>query len=189
MGLLGGSFNPAHDGHRHISQLALTKLNLDRVWWLVSPQNPLKQRAGMAPLEIRCSNADGVAQHTRIDVTSLEKELKTVYTVDTIRRLKRARPHVKFVWIMGADNLIELAGWKEWRSLFQIVPVAVFNRSTDSLSVFRSEAARAFIRVRVPDRNSSRLLAMDSPAWIFIRSELHPGSATSIRRKGIWKWS
>ena len=109
MGLLGGSFNPAHDGHRHISQLALTKLNLDRVWWLVSPQNPLKQRAGMAPLEIRCSNADGVAQHTRIDVTSLEKELKTVYTVDTIRRLKRARPHVKFVWIMGADNLIELS--------------------------------------------------------------------------------
>ena len=104
VGLLGGSFNPAHGGHRHVSQLALRRLALDRVWWLVSPQNPLKEEFGMAPLEARCAKAISIAQHRRIDVTGLERELKTVYTIDTIRKLKLDASHVTFVWIMGADN-------------------------------------------------------------------------------------
>ena len=188
MGLLGGSFNPAHEGHRHISQLALRRLKLHRVWWLVSPQNPLKKPAGMAPLEIRCSSANAVAQHKRIDVTSLENELKTVYTVDTIGRLKDVGSHVTFVWIMGADNLLEVARWKAWRSLFQSVPVAVFDRANYARTALGSEAARTFARARLPDRDAATLLFKGSPIWVFVRSELHPGSATSIRSGGFWKW-
>ena len=186
VGVLGGSFNPAHGGHRHISQLALRRLALDRVWWLVSPQNPLKERSGMAPLDVRYSKANSIARHRRIDVTSLELELKTVYTIDTIRRLKSDVSHVTFVWIMGADNLIEIARWKAWRSLFQYLPVAIFDRANYAREALSSEAARAFARARISDRNVSGLFAKGPPAWAFIRAELHPASATSIRRSGSW---
>jgi len=188
VGLLGGSFNPAHGGHKHISQLALRRLALDRVWWLVSPQNPLKEQLGMAPLEARRWNANSIAQHRRIDVTTLELELKTIYTIDTIRRLKSHVSHVTFVWIMGADNLIEITRWKAWRSLFEHLPVAIFDRANYARKALGSEAARTFARARVPDRNSSGLLTKNLPTWTFIRSELHPASATSIRRCGLWDW-
>lgn len=188
VGLLGGSFNPAHGGHRHVSQLALRRLALDRVWWLVSPQNPLKEEFGMAPLEARCAKAISIAQHRRIDVTSLERELKTVYTIDTIRKLKLDASHVTFVWIMGADNLAEVARWKSWRSLFKHVPVAIFDRANYARKALGSEAARTFARARVSDRNSAGLLTKNLPAWMFVRSELHPASATSIRSHGLWDW-
>ncbi len=188
VGLLGGSFNPAHGGHKHISQLALRRLALDRVWWLISPQNPLKEQVGMAPLEARHSKANSIAQHRRIDVTTLELELKTIYTIDTIRRLKSDASHVTFVWIMGADNLIEITQWKAWRTLFEHLPVAIFDRANYARTALGSEAARMFARARVPDRNWSGLFTRKPPTWMFIRSELHPASATSIRRRGLWDW-
>jgi len=188
VGLLGGSFNPAHGGHKHISQLALRRLALDRVWWLISPQNPLKEQVGMAPLEARYSKASSIAQHRRIDVTTLELELKTIYTIDTIRRLKSDASHVTFVWIMGADNLIEITQWKAWRTLFEHLPVAIFDRANYARTALGSEAARTFARARVPNRNWSGLFTRNLPTWMFIRSELHPASATSIRRSGLWDW-
>ena len=188
VGLLGGSFNPAHEGHRHISMLALKRLKLHRVWWLVSPQNPLKARSGMAPLTARCLNAVDVAGHSHIDVTSVESELRTNYTVDTIRRLQSRGSHINFVWLMGADNLAEIAQWKAWRLLFKSVPIAVFDRPDFARDALSSEASKTFARDRLSDRKLAKLPTSAPPSWVFVRSELHPASATSIRSKGLWKW-
>ena len=142
----------------------------------------------MAPLEVRRLRASCVARHRRIDVTGLELELKTVYTIDTIRKLKSDVSHVTFVWVMGADNLTEVTQWKAWRSLFKDVPIAIFDRANYARKALGSEAARTYARSRVSDRNSSGLFSQSLPAWIFVRSELHPASATSIRKRGLWDW-
>ncbi|MBT4905881.1 MAG: nicotinate-nicotinamide nucleotide adenylyltransferase, partial [Rhodospirillaceae bacterium] len=126
IGLLGGSFNPAHDGHRHISQLALARLGLDEVWWLVSPQNPLKSEAGMAPFESRLESADRIACDRRIRVSALEAELGTRYTADTLKALQNRYPAARFVWLMGADNLVQISRWRAWTQIFKTIPIAVF---------------------------------------------------------------
>jgi nicotinate-nucleotide adenylyltransferase len=120
VGLLGGSFNPAHGGHRRMSIAALSRLKLDAVWWLVSPQNPLKPVAGMAPLAARLASARAAARHPRIRVTAIEAELGTQLTVDTLQALKRLYPQVRFLWLMGADNLLQFHRWAEWLSLIHI---------------------------------------------------------------------
>ena len=128
IGLLGGSFNPAHDGHRTIGLRALRELRLDAVWWLVSPQNPLKPRAGMAPLAERLAGARRVARHPRIRASALEAALGTRHTVDTVAALRRRWPKARFVWLTGADNLLQMPAWRRWPALFRAVPVAVFDR-------------------------------------------------------------
>ena len=128
VGLLGGSFNPAHVGHRHISLLALKQLQLDQIWWLVSPQNPLKPHSGMLPFKERQASAQIIARHPRIRVTDLEIRLGTCYTIDTLERLHCRWPNYRFVWLMGADNLIQLPRWRRWREIVQIIPIAIFNR-------------------------------------------------------------
>ena len=186
IGLLGGSFNPAHAAHRRISLRAARLLQLDAVWWLVSPQNPLKESAGMAPLEARLAQARRCAGYSPIRVTAIETMLGTRYSVDTLRILRRRLPKTRFVWIIGADNLAQLHAWRQWSDLMRIVPVAVFDRPTYSRRALTSPAARRFARFRKPAREAARLPGSPAPAWAFITDALDPLSATALRQAGVW---
>lgn len=183
VGLLGGSFNPAHAGHRYVSLEALKRLRLDQVWWLVSPQNPLKERAGMAPLAERLARAAAAARHPRLRVLPLETRLGTRYTADTLVRL-RAWPNRRFVWLMGADNLAQLHRWRRWRGVLATCAVAVFERHPYSHDALASPAARGFASSRVPEDRLAGLADADPPAWAFVRLRPHPASATAIRAAG-----
>lgn len=181
IGLLGGSFNPAHDGHRHISLWALRVLDLDEVWWLVSPQNPLKPRAGMAGLVRRVALARAVARDRRSRVGALEAELGTLYTVDTLAALRRRLPRIRFVWLMGADNLAQIHRWQGWSRIFRAVPIAVLDRPTYSLGAATGHAARRFAGHRRGPRAVRRLALAKPPAWVLLRGRRHPASASAIR--------
>lgn len=183
IGLLGGSFNPAHRGHRHISLEALRRLDLDEVWWLVSPQNPLKPPKGMAPLEQRLAEARAAADHPHLRVTDLERVLDTVYTAETLSALVARFPGVRFVWIMGADNLVQVHRWQHWQEIFHLAPVAVFARPTYSLRALASKAARRFARQRVNGSRIAGLAAAEPPAWSFLHIRLDPLSATALRNR------
>lgn len=187
VGLLGGSFNPAHGGHLHISRLALKHLNLDQVWWLVSPQNPLKPAAGMAPLDDRLDHARAIAADPRILPTDMERRLGTLYAVDTLRRLFGSFPQTRFVWLMGADNLIEAQLWKRWRTFFDMVPIAVFARPSYSFRALTSKAARCLAPYRVGPGRAAALVGMTPPAWMFLPTRPEDSSATAIRREASWK--
>ena len=182
VGLLGGSFNPAHAGHRYISLEAMRRLALDQVWWLVSPQNPLKAAAGMAPLAERLAVGAAVARHPRIRVLPLETRLGTRYTADTIRRLA-AWPDHRFVWLMGADNLAQLPRWRHWRQILAACPVAVFERHPYSYAALAGPAARGFAAARLPEPRARALADSPAPAWVFVRVRPHPASATAIRAR------
>jgi nicotinate-nucleotide adenylyltransferase len=186
IGLLGGSFNPAHDGHVHISLLALRLLRLDAVWWLVSPQNPLKPAADMAPFAERLSGAERVARgHAGIRVTDIEARLGTRYSVDTLEALVRAFPAARFVWLIGADNLVQLPRWRRWTRIFELVPVAVFDRAPYSFVALAGMAAKRFRRRRMRQRDAGRLAESAPPAWVYIRMRLHPASATALRARRL----
>jgi nicotinate-nucleotide adenylyltransferase len=182
IGLLGGSFNPAHDGHLHISRQALERLGLDELWWLVSPQNPLKAAAAIAPLDTRMETARRLAAaDRRIVVTDIEARLGTRYTADTLAALKERVPQARLVWIMGADNLIQLPEWKRWTTILDSVPVAVFGRPTYALRALAGKAAQQYARYRLPPEAAPGLADRAPPAWVFIIGPMHPGSATAIR--------
>lgn len=183
IGLLGGSFNPAHRGHLHISESALNTLALDEVWWLVSPQNPLKSEDGMAPLDERLAQARDTASGTTILVTDIERELGTRYSADTVAALKDKFPAVRFVWFMGADNLIQIHRWRHWTQLFRTVPVAVFARPTYALRAVKARAARRFARFQLKSRRAAELADQRPPAWVYLRDRLDPTSATEIRNE------
>jgi nicotinate-nucleotide adenylyltransferase len=181
VGLLGGSFNPAHEGHLHISVEALRRLQLDWVWWLVAPQNPLKPVQGMAPLAERLAGARRLARHPRIRVTDIEARLGTRYTVDTIAALQRRFPTYDFVWLMGADNLVQFPAWSRWTAIAEAVPIAVFARPTYVFRALSGKASRRFARYR---RGPQNLARARPPAWTFLAIRPHPASATAIRRQG-----
>ena len=181
IGLLGGSFNPAHDGHVHISLLALKRLRLDEVWWLVAPQNPLKPTAGMAPLQCRLATARALIRSRRIRATDIERRLGTRYTVDTVAALQRRFPEVRFVWLIGADNLLELPHWHRWKDLLGRVPIAVFARRPYSLWALSGPAAQRFARFRLREAAAGALASRNPPAWVFLHCRTHPASATAIR--------
>jgi nicotinate-nucleotide adenylyltransferase len=181
---LGGSFNPAHEAHRLISLEALKRLGLDEVWWLVSPQNPLKPVAGMASLDERLAGARNLARHPRIRATDIEDLLACHYTADTLRALTRRFPRVCFVWLMGADNLIQLTKWKDWPTIFRVVVVAVFDRPSYSLRAIAARAARRFARYRLDQDRARGLTGHEPPAWVFIHGRLSTLSATQIRARG-----
>jgi nicotinate (nicotinamide) nucleotide adenylyltransferase/ribosome silencing factor RsfS/YbeB/iojap len=180
---LGGSFNPAHCGHLHLSLLALRCLALDEVWWLVSPQNPLKPVAGMAPFALRLEQARRVAAgHKRIVVSDLENRLGgSTYTADTLQALRARLPRLRFVWLMGADNLVQLRHWQRWNEIFQTVAIAVFDRPSHSRKALAGLPAERFSRHRVPISAARRLAEMKAPAWVFFHSRLDRSSATRIR--------
>ena len=179
IGLLGGSFNPAHEGHRHISLLALKHLQLDQVWWLVSPQNPLKDPTGMAPLTRRLAGAKALARHPRIRASDLESRLGTLYTVDTLAAMRRRWPGHAFVWLMGADNLVQLPRWHRWSEIVEMVPMAIFNRPGQGHRALAGAAAARFAGNRV--RNPAALPNAAAPAGCFLFTRLHPASSTAIR--------
>ncbi|GAB3457304.1 nicotinate-nucleotide adenylyltransferase [Insolitispirillum peregrinum] len=186
IGLLGGSFNPAHDGHRHISLEALKRLGLDQVWWLVSPQNPLKSRAGMAALDQRVAKAQQVARHPAIRVTAIEQSLRSTYTVDTLAALQRRFPRLRFVWLMGADNMVQIPRWRRWQGIFYRVPVAIFDRGSYSVPAVTGLAARRFAAARLSHRRCGQLAMQEPPAWVYLVIRPHPASSTAIRAAGGW---
>lgn len=183
IGLMGGSFNPPHDGHLHLSRLALRHLGLHELWWLVSPQNPLKPMRGMAPLPARLAACRTLARDPRIRVTDIEKRLGTRYTLDTVRALKRRFPNVHFVLVIGADNFIQLPKWHGWMQLMREVPVAVFNRPSYSDSALGGAAAERFARRRIDPEQARGLAYRKPPAWVFFRTALHPSSSTALRQQ------
>ncbi len=181
VGLLGGSFNPAHAGHIHISNQALIRLQLDEVWWLVSPQNPLKSKSGMASYSDRISYARSIIPNSRINVSDLEKIIGTRYTSDTIEKLKHIYPKIQFIWIMGADLMPEVSDWKNWSKIFQSVPVAVFDRWPYASKLLASKTAKKFENYRFNCRSASLLANSNPPAWIYLFCPLNSVSAKSIR--------
>lgn len=181
VGLLGGSFNPAHGAHRAASLLALRRLQLDRVWWLVTPGNPLKDNRELPSLEERVALARRVAHHPRIDVTGCEAALGVRYTYDTIAALTRRMPKVRFVWIMGADNLAQFHRWQRWRAIAERVPVAVVDRMGQSLAATAAPAARALERWRIEESDAAVLADLAPPAWVFLHGLKSPVSSTGIR--------
>lgn len=181
IGLLGGSFNPAHEGHRDISLAALTSLGLDEVWWLVAPQNPLKPVDGMAPLRERLIQARKKAAHPRIRVTDIEIRLGTRFTADTLAKLVGRYRSSRFVWLMGADNLVQIDRWKDWTQIFHLLPIAVFDRPTYTYGALAAKAARRFARQRKRESASHLLALASTPAWMFVHHRLNPISATAIR--------
>jgi nicotinate-nucleotide adenylyltransferase len=186
IGLLGGSFNPAHGGHLHVSRVALQRLDLDEVWWLVSPQNPLKPVKGMAPFAKRLAGAEAFAKgHPRIKVSAIEASLATSYTADTVAALGHRFPHTRFVWLMGGDNLAQLPRWKRWVELMESVPVAVFDRPQTSLRALAGKAAQRFARARVTAEAARDLAEMKAPAWVFFHTRLDPRSATEVRKRQV----
>ncbi|MEO1190754.1 MAG: nicotinate-nucleotide adenylyltransferase [Pseudomonadota bacterium] len=182
VGLLGGSFNPAHAGHFHISKEALKRLSLHEIWWLVSPQNPLKSTCGMAPLDQRLAGARRVARHPRIRVTAIETLLESRYTAETLRRLQKRFPGVSFVWLMGADNMIQISRWHDWQSIFRQLPVAVFARPSYSMGASSSKAACRFRDSRLVGGAARGLARRSPPAWAFYRIRLSGLSATRLRQ-------
>jgi nicotinate-nucleotide adenylyltransferase len=176
IGLLGGSFNPAHSGHLYVSQTAIKRLKLDYVWWLVSPQNPLKSPIGMIEMPSRLEMATGVALHPRLRVTGLEQALGTHYTVDTVAALRRRFPQVQFVWLMGSDNLQQFSRWKRWGEIARLVPVAVVQRPGSIMAALNAVAARRFGTVR------NRL---SPPALTVLDGARNAQSATHLRSLGL----
>jgi nicotinate-nucleotide adenylyltransferase len=186
VGLLGGSFNPAHAGHRHIARLALQRLRLDQVWLLVSPGNPLKPVAGMAPLAARLASARAMADGRRLVATAIEAALQTRYTADTLARLHRRFPCVQFVWLMGADNLAQLPRWNRWLAIARGSAFAVFPRPTYNHRALAGQAAQRLARARRASRLAPALAGMAPPSWVFLPVPQHAASATAIRAAAIF---
>ena len=181
IGLLGGSFNPAHAAHRRISRFALAALGLDEVWWLVSPGNPLKPAAGMAPLPVRLASARAMARRARIRPTAIEADLGTRYTVDTIRALVRRYPRHRFVWLMGADNLAQFDRWRDWRGIARTLPIAVIARPGYDGAAHRARAMGWLGRFVRPASGATRWTRWSLPALVLMHTVPDPTSATDRR--------
>ena len=182
VGLLGGSFNPAHGGHRAVSIEALRRLRLDRVIWLVSPQNPLKPTRDMARFSERFASAEAAARHPRLEVSDLEQRANVRFTVETIRYLQRNR-RTRYVWLIGADNLIQLPQWKGWREIVDRVPIAVFDREPYVYRALAGRVAQRYAAARLPEAAAGTLVGAEPPAWVYVRFRRHAVSSTALRRR------
>lgn len=183
IGLFGGSFNPPHAAHRAISLFALKRLKLDRIWWLVTPGNPLKGTIELPPLETRIKMARALAAHPRIDVTGIEAVIERQYSYDTIVWLLSRCPDVRFVWIMGADNLRIFHRWKNWKGIAALIPMAVIDRGGHGLMTVNGPATQAMARARIPESAASTLASRRPPAWVFLHGLKSPLSSTLMRMK------
>lgn len=186
IGLLGGSFNPAHDGHFDITRQALMRLDLHQVWWLVAPQNPLKEPAESAPYENRLAAARTVARHPRIVVSDLEQRWCSYYTIDTVRILRERFAGHSFVWIMGADNFATLQFWRDWTGIVEQIPIAVINRPGHFLRAAGSKAAQRYAAARLPAGGAAALALAPAPAWCLIDIPLNPQSSTALRTQNSY---
>jgi nicotinate-nucleotide adenylyltransferase len=188
VGLLGGSFNPPHLAHRAISLFAIKRLKLDRVWWLVTPGNPLKENGALRDLGLRAEAAREMADDPRIAVSCLESVIGTRYTVDTISYLRRRASGLRFVWIMGADNLAQFHHWENWRRIASEMPIAVIDRPPQSFRALAAPAAQALARYRLPENQAGRLADQRAPAWVFLTGMKLNLSSTGLRNPdGSWR--
>jgi len=187
VGLFGGSFNPAHDGHAHVAETALRRLGLDRVVWLVSPQNPLKDARDSAPLADRMASARAAAAHAAAGpamvVSDFETRVGTRWTVDTLRALTARHPGVRFVWLMGSDNLATFHRWRGWTDIMRMMPVAVIARPGSELDSRTAPAAARFAAARVPASKARLLPGLEAPAWTYLTAPLNPRSSTALRAR------
>ncbi|MCM8731116.1 nicotinate-nucleotide adenylyltransferase [Hephaestia sp. GCM10023244] len=181
VGLLGGSFNPAHKGHRAISLAALAALDLDEIWWLVSPGNPLKPQAGMAPLAVRLASARAISGHAPIRPTDIEARLGTRYTVDTLAALVRRYPNHRFVWLMGSDNLAQFHQWRDWRRIARTMPIAVIARPGYDRAAYRAPAMHWLRHFVHPAATARHWTTWRLPALVLLRFRPDPTSATRLR--------
>ncbi len=185
VGLLGGSFDPPHAGHLHISTWALKEFGLDQVWWLVSPGNPLKKH-GPAPLDKRMAACGTLVQHPRIKVTDLETRLGTRYTAETLDNLLQLYAGVRFVWLMGADNLASFHKWDRWGDIMEMVPIGILARPEEQIPAGNSPAARRYARYRLPAHRSTALPFRKAPCWSLLNGPMMDISSTDIRKRGEW---
>ncbi len=185
VGLFGGSFDPPHAGHVHVSREALKRFGLDRVWWLVSPGNPLKPK-GPAALDRRMAAARRLVTHPRIRVTDIEAQIGTRYTAATLKRLFQLYPGVRFVWLMGADNMATFHRWQRWDWIMENVPVGVLARPGQGISARTSHAAQVFRRSQIPAAAAPSLAWSDPPAWCFLNVPMVDISSSAIRARGEW---
>jgi len=187
IGLLGGSFNPAHEGHYYISLLALRLLELDQIWWMVSPQNPLKSEREMASFGRRMASAESFTRrHPKLLATSIETELGTRYTAKTLAKLHKLFPQTAFIWLMGTDNLAQIPHWRDWQKIFRTTPVAVLTRTSYAMGVLNGKAAKRFRRMWVPAQKMKAKLDRGETCWTYAMNFPHPASATAIRQKKGW---
>ncbi|GAC1548395.1 MAG: nicotinate-nucleotide adenylyltransferase [Beijerinckiaceae bacterium] len=184
VGLFGGSFNPAHQGHLHASKLALKRLCLDRVWWLVTPGNPLKDTSGLPPLAVRIAAARRLARDPRIVVTGLEAEIGTRYTFDTIAYLRRRCPGVRFVWIMGSDILGQFHRWQRWREIASALPLAIIDRPGATCPTLGTPAGHWLAGRRLPEREAALLAEAEPPAFVFLHGPRMDISSSLLRQAG-----
>jgi len=185
VGLLGGSFDPPHDGHAHLTREALKRLALDRVWWLVSPANPLKRKIP-APMPARLAACRRIIDHPHVAVTDIETRLGTRATVDTLRELQRRYPQLRFVWLMGSDNLAGFHRWESWQQIMAMVPVAVLARPGHRSASLTARAARQFAGMRLPAAEAPSLAWRQPPAWVYLDMPMRRDSSTALRRDGDW---
>jgi nicotinate-nucleotide adenylyltransferase len=185
IGLFGGTFNPPHDGHRLASLTALARLRLDRLWWMVTPGNPLKENSDLPALGERMAAARLIAQDPRIEVTGFEAQIGTHYTYDTLCYLKRRCPQVHFVWIMGADNLAGFHKWQKWHAIAQMMPIVVIDRPGSTLKAMHSRAGLMLGRHRVDESDAALLAAMPAPAFSFLHGPRSDLSSTELRAQGL----
>lgn len=183
IGLYGGSFNPPHAGHLHVGLLALKRLRLDRIWWLVTPGNPLKELGGLPPLAERMAAAQALARHPRLAVTGFEAAIGARYTLDSLEYLAGHAPGVRFVWIMGADNLAQFDRWRGWRRIAQLMPFAVIDRPGWTLRAAQSRAALALARFRIDETDAPVLADRAPPAWVFLHGPRSALSSTVLRQQ------
>lgn len=185
IGLLGGSFDPPHQGHAQITREALKRFGLDQVWWLVSPGNPLKAK-GPAPIADRVAAARSLMDHPRVQISDFEAQIGTRYTAETLKRLQMLLPQARFVWLMGADNLAGFHRWDRWQDIMKMVPVGVLARPGDRMSARFSKTARVFEKARL-DMSDSRLLGQGpAPRWCFVNIPMRGESSTELRKSGRW---
>ncbi|WP_159730283.1 nicotinate-nucleotide adenylyltransferase [Methylosinus sp. Ce-a6] len=181
IGIFGGSFDPPHEGHRHVSQIALQRLRLDRLWWLATPGNPLKRTAGLPSLEQRIAAARKIACDPRIVVTGVEAEIGARYTADTLRFLHRRCSNVRFVWIMGADNLLQFHHWRDWEEIARTTPIAIVDRPGATLRAGSAKAAQHFWRARLPESAAPLLAEARPPAFVYLHAPRVAQSSTALR--------
>ncbi len=181
IGLLGGSFNPAHEGHRQASLTALKRLGLDQVWWLVTPGNPLKDNRALPQLAGRMAQARLVARHPQIAITGIEARLGTRFTAETLSRLTTRYPGVRFVWLMGSDNLAQFHRWQNWRGIARMMPIGVIDRPGSTHKAVRSRAGVALSRWRLDESDGLLLPTEPAPAWMFLHGRRSDASSTALR--------
>lgn len=183
VGFLGGSFNPAHDGHLYISQKAKELLNLDEIWWSISPHNPLKSENILLDYQLRIDSIQKIIEGTPIKLKEFEKEWETQFMVDTLKSLKNKFPIHKFVLLMGADNFIQLPCWKSWKGIIEMVPIAVLNRETKKGDALSCKTADYLKDYKLDEEKGQDIFNVSCPAWVYLSIKQHPASSTEIRKK------